>query len=159
LNLVFEQDIEPLLVPVKLQVRWQRRLVHMGARLFVRSEGLIRSERDPHLRDARRRQRGVVLVDGDVVGQVELGRAPQRLLGPPEIEIARSPSGIVYLDQRCERYPDQQFEAVVHGPHKGGDPDVGRDVVGRGAERERTGEERGDPRGNLQERRGKIGTT
>ena len=134
---IVEQHVEELLVPVELEIVGERRPFDMRARLLVGRERPVGGERDPRLDDPRRRQAGVVLVEVDAVDQPELRCIAQRLVGVGQVELARPAGRKLDLAHGGERHPDQELQPVADRPHEGVDLDVGRDLVGAGARRDR----------------------
>ena len=87
----------------------------MRQRLVVGGERFIRRQRDACLHHTRRRQRRIVLGNGDVVGEIKLGGAGQRIVGTGEIDIARAARRHLRFIHGSKRRAYQEQETVARG--------------------------------------------
>src|SRR5262249_33054548 len=81
LDRIFEQDVEQLLVPIKLQTVGEPRPFHVRTRLLIRRERSIGRQRHAGVEDVRWWKRRAVFVDGDIVDQIKLRSVAQRAVG------------------------------------------------------------------------------
>ena len=128
---IFEQHVEELLVPDQVDAVCEPWPVQVCDCFLIRRERSIRWQRDQRLGDARLRQWRVVLVNGDVVGEIKLHGCAERLIGAGDFDEAGAALGNLDVDECGHGQANEQVEAIAGRLEECIKPHVRRNLMRR----------------------------